>query len=92
MRIRYTAIAVADLHELARFAREHLEEGAEQVLGATIREAVEGRLQRFPVMGREGRVAGTRELVLTRLNFVVTYRIEGNELWVLSVLRAERER
>jgi toxin ParE1/3/4 len=92
MRIRYTAIAVADLYELARFAREHLEKGAEQVLGATIREAVEGPLQRFPGMGREGRVPGTRELVLTRLNVVVTYRVEGNELWVLSVLRAERER
>jgi addiction module RelE/StbE family toxin len=92
MRIRYTANAVADLHALLRYAREHLEEDAERVLGATIREVVEGHLRRFPEMGKEGQVPGTRKLVLTRLNIVVTYRIEGRELWVISVLRAERER
>ena len=91
MKIRYTALAVADLHELARYARERFEESAERVLGATIREATGGAWQ-FPELGREARVPGTRELVLTRLNVVVTYRVEGNELWVLSVLRAERER
>jgi addiction module RelE/StbE family toxin len=91
MRIRYTATAVADLHELARYAREHLDENAERVLGATIREAVEGRLRRFPEMGQEGQVPGTRKLVLTRINVVVTYRLEGEELRVLSVLRAERD-
>ena len=91
MRIRYTAVAVADLLELARYAREHLDENAEQVLGATIQGAVEERLGRFPEMGRVGQVPGTRELVLTRINVVVAYRVEGEELWVLSVLRAEHE-
>ena len=91
MRIRYTAIALADLSELARYALEHLEEGAVQVLGATVREAIEVRLRRFPEMGKVGRVPGTRELVLTRINVVVAYQVEGEEVWVLSVLRAEHE-
>ena len=91
MKIRYTAIAVADLLELARYAREHLDENAVQVLGATIQGAVEARLERFPEMGKVGQVPGTRELVLTRINVVVAYRVEGEELWVLSVLRAEHE-
>ena len=92
MRVRYTAIALADLFELAQYALDHLDESAVQVVGSTVREAVEGRLKRFPEMGKAGQVPGTRELVLTRVNVVVTYRIEGEELWVLSVLRAERER
>ena len=91
MRVRYTAIALADLSELARYAREHLDEGAVHVLGKTIREAVEVRLARFPEMGKAGHVPGTRELVLTRINVVVAYRVDGEELWVLSVLRAEHE-
>ena len=62
-----------------------------QVLGATVREAIEVRLKRFPEMGKVGQVPGTRELVLTRINVVVAYRVEGEELWVLSVLRAEHE-
>ena len=68
-----------------------LDEGAVQVLGTTIREAVEVRLARFPEMGKAGHLPGTRELVLTRINVVVAYRVDGEELWVLSVLRAEHE-
>lgn len=91
MRVRYTPLAVADLHELARYARHHLKEGAVAVLGATIREAVDGHLARFPELGKEGKVPGTRELVLTRLNVVVAYWLKGDELWVLSILRSERK-
>lgn len=91
MRIRYTAIALSDLSELACYALEHHEKGAVQVLGSTVREAIEVRLKRFPEMGKVGQVPGTRELVLTRINVVVTYQTEGQDLWVLSILRAEHE-
>ena len=91
MRVRYTETAVADLHGLASYAHEHLDEGAVGVLVATVREAIEVHMVRFPDVGRPGRVPGTRELVLTRINVVVTYRAEGKELWVLTVLRAEHE-
>ena len=76
MRVRYTAIAVADLHELASYAHEHLDEGAVRVLVETLREAIEGLIVQFPDVGRPGRVPGTRDLVLTRINVVVTYRVE----------------
>jgi plasmid stabilization system protein ParE len=92
MRVRYTAVALADLFELAQYALDHLDERSRELLGTTVREAVEGHLKRFPEMGKAGQVPGTRQLVLTRINVVVTYRVEGEELWVLSVLRTERER
>jgi toxin ParE1/3/4 len=91
MKVRYTAIAVADLHGLASYAREHLDEGAVGVLVATVREAIEVLVVQFPDVGRPGQVPGTRELVLTRINVVVTYRAEGKELWVLTILRAEHQ-
>ena len=91
MRVRYTEAAVADLHGLASYAHEHLDEGAVGVLEATLREAIEVLMVQFPDVGRPGRVHGTRELVLTRINVVVTYRAEGKELWVLTVLRSEHQ-
>jgi toxin ParE1/3/4 len=48
-------------------------------------------LARHPMAGREGRVAGTRELVISGTPFVVAYRIEKNEVRILAVLHAARE-
>ena len=91
MKIRFTPLAVADLHELARYARERLNESAVRVLGTTIREATE-RLGQFPDLGREARMPGVRELVLARINVVVTYQVERQTVAILSVLRSERDR
>jgi toxin ParE1/3/4 len=92
MRVRYTPIAVADLHALAGYALEHLDEGAVEVLVETLREAIEVLIVQFPDVGRLGRVKGTRELVLTRINVVVTCQVDGKEIAILTILRGERER
>jgi toxin ParE1/3/4 len=41
--------------------------------------------------GREERVAGTREMVISGTSFLVAYRIEKNEVRILAVLHATRE-
>jgi toxin ParE1/3/4 len=92
MRVRYTPIAVADLHALASYAPKHLDEGAVEVLVETLREAIEVLIVQFPDVGRLGRVKGTWELVLTRINVVVTYQVDGKEIAILTILRGERER
>jgi toxin ParE1/3/4 len=48
-------------------------------------------LAHHPMAGREGRVAGTRELVISGTPFLVAYRIEKSEVRVLAVLHAARE-
>ena len=48
-------------------------------------------LARHPKAGRDGRVPGTRELVITGTPFIVAYRLEKNEVRVLAVLHAARE-
>ena len=44
-----------------------------------------------PKMGRPGRVAGTRELVISRTRFVVVYRLQGLYIEVLRVLHSAQQ-
>jgi toxin ParE1/3/4 len=48
-------------------------------------------LARHPMAGREGRVTGTRELVVRGTPFIVAYRVERHEVWVLAVMHAARK-
>jgi plasmid stabilization system protein ParE len=41
--------------------------------------------------GREGRVTGTRELVIRGTPFIVAYRLERNEVSILAVMHAARK-
>jgi toxin ParE1/3/4 len=44
----------------------------------------------FAEMGREGRVEGTRELVIPRTPYIACYRIEGDRIHILRVLHGAR--
>jgi toxin ParE1/3/4 len=48
-------------------------------------------LAQHPMAGRDGRVAGTLELVVRGTPFIVAYRVERNEVWVLAVMHAARK-
>jgi toxin ParE1/3/4 len=48
-------------------------------------------LQRLPMSGRPGRVAGTRELVIARTPYIVAYRISGDAVRILRVLHSSRQ-
>ena len=43
-------------------------------------------LAEHPLMGREGRVKGTRELVIGRSPFIGVYRIKGKRIEILRIL------
>lgn len=49
----------------------------------TLLQAVE-RLVDLPSLGRPGRVAGTRELVVRRTPYVIPYRLRGDRLEVIA--------
>ena len=44
-----------------------------------------------PAIGRPGRLAGTRELVISRTPFIVVYRIEGDAVRILHFLHGARQ-
>lgn len=43
-------------------------------------------LDQFPRLGRPGRRAGSRELVIARTPYLVVYRIDGDIVFILKVL------
>lgn len=49
------------------------------------------QLEKFPFSGREGRVEGTRELVVPGLPYILPYRIEGEDIQIASVIHTSRK-
>ncbi len=48
------------------------------------------RLTEFPYMGRAGRLAGTRELSISRLSYLVVYEISEDAITILAVFHTAR--
>ena len=88
MRTRWTRTALRNLDNLGRYiARDDPAAAARTV--ERIFEAVDN-LADNPAMGRAGRVAGTRELVVTGTPYIVPYRVVESTLEVLRVFHAAR--
>jgi toxin ParE1/3/4 len=84
LKIEWTKAATAHLLGLDAYLYEHSPAGADRIVDA-IYEAV-GRLEQFPFLGRQGRVAGTRELVITTTRYIVAYRIRNETVQILAVM------
>jgi toxin ParE1/3/4 len=83
--LRYAPRAVRHLDAIADFISERNPEASRRV-GFRIRETIE-LLTTFPDMGHAGALAGTREMVVPGLPYIVVYRVEAGEdtLTVLGV-------
>jgi toxin ParE1/3/4 len=46
------------------------------------------QLRKFPESGRQGRVAGTRELVMPGTPYIIVYRVRSVAIEILSILHA----
>jgi toxin ParE1/3/4 len=94
MRIRWTDPAQTDFLEILGYIGRDNPAAAERV-GRRLLSAVAGLVAQ-PRLGRPGRVAGTRELVIPRLPYVAIYRIveavrsTASEVEVLRVLHGAR--
>lgn len=89
MIVRWTRRALGDLQRVLDHIADDNPPAAAQFL-ATVQVKV-GRLQQFPLLGRTGAIDDTRELVVHR-NYLVTYRVRGDEVQVLQVWHVARDR
>lgn len=89
MRVRWTTPAREQLVSAYQFLAQDNRRAAARTVDK-IWKSTE-LLARHPLAGREGRVAGTRELVVRGTPFLVAYRIQGNEVWILAVIHRARK-
>lgn len=71
MLVRWTPAAADDLEQVAIYFKQHYPEYAQSTVERLY--AAAESLSRFTMRGRPGRQQGTRELVVTRLPYVVVY-------------------
>jgi toxin ParE1/3/4 len=86
MTIRWTTTALRDLEAL----HAYIADDSDQAAAAMVEKILAGleALQRFPEMGRRGRVAGTRELVIAP--FVLAYRAKKAAIEVVAIIHGAR--
>jgi addiction module RelE/StbE family toxin len=95
MRVRWTDPAQTDYLEILGYIARNDPAAAERV-GQQLLSAIDA-LTAQPRVGRPGRVAGTRELVIPRLPYIAIYRIvdvapaAASRIEVLRVLHGARQ-
>lgn len=88
MKVVWTELSLDDLAEINDWiARE--QPSTALLVSLRILDAVES-LADHPLLGRAGRVAGTREFAVPKTPFLVFYIVEDDSLRVLRVLRGRR--
>lgn len=88
-RVRWTSPALADLDAIQDYLAERNPAAASRLVN-DILDRTDALLAANPELGRRGRVAGTRELVLPKTSYVVAYRVmEAVE--ILAIMHGARE-
>ncbi|HHO48999.1 MAG TPA: type II toxin-antitoxin system RelE/ParE family toxin [Desulfobacteraceae bacterium] len=84
MRIRWTRKALVNLENAVNYIAADSPGNARKV-AQKIRDSIY-LLSGQPTMGRPGRVAGTRELVISGLPFIVSYAEYNGEIVILRII------
>jgi len=88
VRVAWTRSATRDLEAIGDF----IDRDDSQAAARTVRRILERAdiLAAHPLLGRPGRVAGTRELVVVGTPFVIPYRVVGDLVEIIAVFHGAR--
>jgi len=89
MKLVWSPEAIDDLISIQQYIAKDDARTAHKVM-LTITTLVEHQLAEFPNSGHKGRVAGTLELVVPGLPFVIPYRVTQTTIDVLRVYHTSR--
>ena len=89
MRVRWTLPALANLDSIQDYIAERNPSAVSRLVN-DILDRTDTLLSNNPEIGRPGRVAGTRELVLPGTSYVVAYRLR-EAVEILAVMHGARE-
>lgn len=89
VKIRWTTQAADDLESMHEFVSESSLLSANAIVDRILADI--DNLERFPQLGRTGRIDGTRELVIPRTPFIVVYRLVSGQVEIVGVLHGSRK-
>jgi toxin ParE1/3/4 len=89
MNIIWSPEAIQDLISLRAYIAEENPAGARRIVLRIIHD-VEHLLPDNPQLGRPGRVAGTRELVVPQTPYIVPYRVQRATIQILRAFHSAR--
>jgi plasmid stabilization system protein ParE len=87
-KVLWTRLAIDDLDSIRRFIEFDDPDAAVSTAMGILKATA--RLSALPFIGRPGRVANTRELVLEDRPYIVAYRVTAGVMEVLRVLHTSR--
>jgi toxin ParE1/3/4 len=83
--VHFTPEAADDLHSIHSYIAQHNARAADTVI-ARIRQTIM-MFERFPMLGRYGRIEDTREFAIPGLPYTIVYRIVSEtDLDILTIL------
>ena len=88
MRIHWTRPALADLEAIGDFIARDNPVAAKRLVVSLV--ASVDALRDHPNLGRPGRLAETRELVVAGTPYIVPYRVLGDDVEILAVFHGAR--
>lgn len=82
--------AIADLDRIIDYIEVESPQGA-LTIALAIRRGANSLLSEFPKAGRQGRVPGTRELIVVGTPFIVVYVVDGERVEIIRVLHGRQQ-
>jgi plasmid stabilization system protein ParE len=90
MKLRFTARALRQFSSIAQYISRDDPEAAVKV-GRRIKNICT-LLTKFPAIGRDGVRAGTRELTVPGLPYVIVHRLQADQIVVLAIYHSRQLR
>ncbi|WP_448683065.1 type II toxin-antitoxin system RelE/ParE family toxin [Pseudomonas nicosulfuronedens] len=88
MKVVWTRDAQQDRFDIWEYLASENPDAAAQM--DTLFSATAAKLKSFPLMGKPGRISGTREL-FPHESYRLVYQIEADVLWVLALVHTARK-
>jgi len=89
MRIRWSPAAADDLDQIGKYLKEHHPSFARSTLLRLYSAA--RSLTKFPQRGRLGQLAGTRELVMSPLPYIIVYKREKEIVYIVRLIHGAED-
>ena len=88
MKIRWADPALADVEAIGDYIARDNPPASQRIVSRIFDQT--DVLAEHPHIGRAGRVAGTRELVISNTSYIVAYQVHENETEILAVIHGAR--